>query len=150
MNTDFVVVLCERCGAKNRIPVARIQDRAVCGKCHMPITAGSVSLKPVQVTDATFASEVLNHSGTVLVDFWAPWCGPCRMVSPVLDELAREYSGRVKIAKINVDENPSTASRYNIRSIPSLMLFKDGRIVKTLMGAQPKEELQRHIRTVLQ
>ena len=149
MNKEYVVVGCARCGAKNRVPVSRIHDRAVCGKCHMPMTPGSFSLKPVQVTDESFAHEVLDHSGGVLVDFWAPWCGPCRMVSPVLDQLAREYSGRVKIAKLNVDENPMIASRYNIRSIPSLMLFKDGKIVNTLMGAQPKEELQRHIQVLL-
>lgn len=149
MNTEYVVVSCARCGAKNRVPTARIQDKAVCGTCHMPITVGSFSSKPVRVTDESFTHEVTNHSGVVLVDFWAPWCSPCRMVSPVLDQLAREYSGRVKIAKLNVDENPMTASRYNIRSIPSLMLFKDGRIVNTLMGAQPKEELQRHIQALL-
>ena len=149
MKEEYVVVGCARCGAKNRVPIAKIQDKAVCGKCHAPITVGSFSSKPVQVTDKDFAYEVLNHSGAVLVDFWAPWCGPCRMVSPVLDQLAKEYSGRVKIAKLNVDENPMTASRYNIRSIPSLMLFKDGKIVNTLMGAQPKEELQRHIQALL-
>ena len=103
----------------------------------------------IHVDDSNFEEEVIKSDKPTLVDFWAPWCGPCRMVSPVLDQLAQEYSGKVKIAKLNVDENPMTASRYNIRSIPSLMLFKDGKIVNTLMGAQPKEELQRHIQALL-
>ncbi len=149
MNQEHVVVRCTRCGARNRIPVGRVHDAAVCGKCRMPITAGSFTSEPVKVTDTNFSREVLDVAGPVLVDFWAPWCGPCRMVSPVVDELAREYSGRIKVAKLNVDENPQTASRYAVRSIPSLMFFKDGRIVNTLMGAQPKAELEKHIRTLL-
>lgn len=149
MNQEHVVVQCSRCGAKNRIPAARINDKAVCGKCHFPITGGSFSSKPLNVTDANFSSEVIEHPGPVLVDFWAPWCGPCRMVSPVLDELASKYSGRIRIAKVNVDENPIVASRYSIRSIPSLMLFKGGRIVNTLMGAQPKEVIEQHIQSLL-
>ena len=127
----------------------RIHDKAVCGRCRTPIGVGSFSSKPINVTDANFSAEVLDHQGPVLVDFWAPWCGPCRMVSPVIDRLAGEYSGRVKMAKLNVDENPIVSSRYNIRSIPSLMLFRDGRVVNTLMGAQPKEVIERHIQAVL-
>ncbi|MBN2299382.1 MAG: thioredoxin TrxC [Deltaproteobacteria bacterium] len=150
MNQDQLIVQCTRCGTKNRIPRSRTHDKAMCGKCRMPITAvRPFSSGAVNVTDASFAREVLEHSGPVLVDFWAPWCGPCRMVSPVLEQLADEYSGKVKVVKLNVDENPSTASRYSIRSIPSLLFFKGGNVVNTLMGARPKEELQRHIQSML-
>jgi len=149
MNQDQLIVQCRNCGTKNRIPGSRIHDRAVCGRCRRPITVGASSPGVVNVTDSNFAREVLEHAGPVLVDFWAPWCGPCRMVSPVLEELAKEYSTRLKIAKLNVDENPSTASRYSIRSIPSMLFFKGGKAVHTLMGARLKEELQRHIRSLL-
>ena len=149
MKQDHFIVQCRNCGTKNRIPGSRIHDKAVCARCRMPITAGASSPGVVNVTDSNFAREVLEHAGPVLVDFWAPWCGPCRMVSPVLEELAKEYSTRLKIAKLNVDENPSTASRYSIRSIPSMLFFKGGKAVHTLMGARLKEELQRHIRSLL-
>jgi thioredoxin 2 len=149
MTDEHVFIQCAYCSTRNRVPAYRIQDKALCGKCHRPITNGPYSSKSVKVTDASFAGEVLNHNGPVLVDFWAPWCGPCKMVSPILDQLASEYSGRVKIAKLNVDENPVVASQYGIRSIPSLIFFKNGKIVNTLMGAQPKAELQRHIQSLL-
>lgn len=87
--------------------------------------------------------------GAVLVDFWAPWCGACRMVAPLLDQLAQEFSGRIRVAKLNVDDNPLTSSRYSIRSIPSLLFFKNGTLVNTVTGALPKEELKRQVQAVL-
>ncbi|MEG4288055.1 thioredoxin [Microcoleus sp. C2C3] len=94
-----------------------------------------------QVTDSTFNQEVLDSEVPVLVDFWAPWCGPCRMVAPVVDEIAQQYEGQVKVVKVNTDENPNTASKYGIRSIPTLMIFKGGARVDMVVGAVPKTTL---------
>jgi thioredoxin 1 len=96
----------------------------------------------IQVTDSNFDSEVLKCDLPVLVDFWAPWCGPCRAIAPVIDELTQEYSGRVKIAKMNVDENSSTPSKYGIRAIPTLILFKKGEVVEQITGAVSKGSIK--------
>jgi thioredoxin 1 len=100
-----------------------------------------VSEKIVHVTDDNFDNEVLQSSAPVLVDYWAEWCGPCKMIAPVLDEIASEYDGRVKIAKLNIDDNPNTPPRYGIRGIPTLMLFKDGEVEATKVGAVSKSQL---------
>ena len=93
------------------------------------------------VSDKNFAVEVLQSDFPVLVDFWATWCGPCRSISPILDELSKEYAGRVKVAKLNVDENPATPSQYGVRGIPTLILFKGGKIFDQIVGAVPKARL---------
>jgi thioredoxin 1 len=93
------------------------------------------------VTDSTFKEEVLDNDVPVLVDFWAPWCGPCRMVAPVVDEIADQYDGQIKVVKVNTDENPQIASQYGIRSIPTLMIFKGGQKVDMVVGAVPKATL---------
>ncbi|MGB9812901.1 MAG: thioredoxin [Thermovenabulum sp.] len=98
-------------------------------------------MKPINVTDANFNEEVLNSDKPVLVDFWAAWCGPCRMMGPVIDEIANEYEDTLKVCKMNVDENPDTPARYGIMSIPTLILFKDGKPVKKLIGFRPKNDI---------
>ncbi len=105
--------------------------------------------KPVQVNERIFDGEVLRSPLPVLADFWAAWCGPCRMIAPIVEELARDYGGRLKVAKIDVDENPNLASRYGILSIPTLAIFKDGQLVNTIVGYVPKAELQERIEATL-
>jgi thioredoxin 1 len=102
-------------------------------------------MKPVHVTDATFENEVLKSDLPVLVDFWAPWCGPCQMIAPVINELAVEFDGKVKITKMNTDEN-FTASRYGIRGIPTLLIFKQGQVVDHIVGAVPKSTISEKLK----
>jgi len=103
----------------------------------------------VHTTDANFKSDVLESKIPVLVDFWAEWCGPCRMVAPVLEELAKEYDGKLKIVKVNVDENQQVSMDYHVRSIPTLLFFKNGQMVKQLVGAHPRPKLESEIQEVL-
>jgi thioredoxin 1 len=105
--------------------------------------------KPVEIKEAKFHETVLQAQTLVLVDFWAPWCGPCRMVAPIVDELANEYDGRVAFFKINVDDNPKIASQYGVMSIPTLILFKNGQPVSNIVGYRPKAELKKNLDTAL-
>ena len=147
--SDVEMVRCAVCGAMNRVPVDKIQDgRApVCGRCKNPLAIPS---HPLVVTDATFAEQVERSSLPVLIDMWAPWCGPCRMVAPVVEQLSAELAGRMRVAKMNVDENPITSDRFKIQSIPALLLFRNGREVDRIVGAQPKSGIMRRIQIVLQ
>lgn len=104
---------------------------------------------PVVVTDADFHEEILEHTGLAMVDFWAVWCGPCQIVAPVVEQIAAQYEGKVKVAKLDVDANQQTTTRFNVRSIPSILLFKDGQHVETVVGAVPKpylvEKIEQHL-----
>jgi thioredoxin 1 len=106
-------------------------------------------MKPIAVTDSNFDAEVLRASGPVLVDFWAEWCGPCRMIAPFLEELATEMAGKVTVAKVNIDENPQTPMKYGVRGIPTVILFKGGQVAATKIGALPKSKLYEWVESVL-
>lgn len=103
----------------------------------------------IQLTDANFEAEVLKSALPVLVDFWAPWCGPCRMLGPVIEEMAKDYAGKVKVCKLNTDEAQDTAGKYNISAIPTILIFKAGKVVNELVGMQKKEELKRHLDAII-
>jgi len=148
MSEESIIIQCSICGTKNRIPKNRLNDKPICGKCQNLLSL-NVYDRPVDITDNSFNEEVLAESGPVLLDCWAPWCGPCRMVAPILDQIAQEYAGRIKIAKLNVDENPVTASKYSVKSIPTMLLFKEGKLVNTVVGALPKNQIEDHVRSIL-
>lgn len=141
------LISCPSCGATNRMPREQVEQglAPVCGRCKTPLPTDH---KPVTVTDATFAAEVERSPLPMMVDLWAPWCGPCRLIAPVLDELASEMAGRVRFAKLNVDENPATAGRFQAKSIPTLLVLKNGREVDRLVGVQPKAEIKRRLERV--
>ncbi len=149
MGNDSIIIKCTNCGTKNRVPVSKKGANPVCGKCKTPLSTDFGPGVPVDITDHTFESEVVSSPGPVLVDCWAPWCGPCRSLGPVLEQLASEYKGRLKIAKLNTDDNPKISMKYNIRSIPTMLLFNNGNLVDTLVGALPKQEIERKLAAIV-
>jgi thioredoxin 2 len=146
---DVITIPCSSCGASNRVPREKLAQglRPKCGRCKQPLPEATAA--PLVVTDATFVAQVERSTLPVLVDAWAAWCGPCRTIAPAIDELASELAGRVRVAKLNVDENPATANRFDIRSIPTLLVIAGGREVDRIVGAQPKEAIRARLERVL-
>jgi thioredoxin 2 len=141
----MAIVACPNCGAKNRIDESKARRATpVCGKCGAELPPGaseSAGDGVVEVTDATFERVVATPGKPVLVDCWAEWCPPCRMLSPVIEQLATESGGRYLVGKLNVDQNPEVAMRFRVESIPTMLIFKDGKLVDKLVGLQPKQAI---------
>jgi len=142
--SDELMLRCSSCSALNRVPQEKCELglKPVCGRCKTPL---KVKYKPETVTDATFAAKVEQSPLPVVVDMWAPWCGPCRAMASVIDELATSMAGRVRMAKLNVDENPRTAARFNIASIPTLLVLKNGREIDRFEGLQSQEAIAQRL-----
>jgi len=150
MNQDSIIVACGRCGAKNRIPRNRMGDGPICGKCKRPLALDNrYPERAVPISDQTFIKEVLDFPGPVLVYFWSPGCGHCQRLNPVIEQLASEYSGRLKFTKLILDQNHFSASQYSVQSVPTLIFFKSGRQQDRVVGALPREEIERHLRMLL-
>ncbi len=131
-------LVCPACGAVNRVPAERLRERPKCGKCGAEV----LPAHPVELTAAVFNRFVTRNELPVLVDFWAPWCGPCKMFAPTFAQMAGQYVGRVRFAKVNTEVEQQLAAQYGIRSIPTLALFKGGREVDRVAGALPPQQLQ--------
>lgn len=147
------LIRCPHCGANNRVSADRLAhgEAAVCGRCKSPLPAvdGDSSGGVTVVTDATFTDVVVRSPVPVLLDLWAPWCGPCLMLAPTLEKLAAEWGGRVRVAKLNVDENPAIAARFQARSIPLMVLLKNGQEMERLVGVQPPQTIRQRVERLL-
>ena len=144
MASTSVVVACANCGAKNRVSLdSAVQKQPVCGKCRAELPAPAMD--PVTVTDGNFSQVVENAPVPVLLDLWAAWCGPCRMIAPTIEMLARELAGRVLVGKLDVDANQRTAARYGVQGIPTLLILKNGREVDRLVGVQSREQILKRL-----
>jgi thioredoxin 2 len=142
-----MLITCPACGATNRVPdEALAAGRLVrCGRCKNDLPGAP---RPVIVTDANFAEVVEASPKPVLLDMWAPWCGPCHMLAPTIDQLSKELAGTIVVGKLNIDENPAVADRFGVRSIPTMLLFQRGREVDRLIGVQPKAEIVRRVQRI--
>ncbi len=142
---DVVQATCASCGAVNRFPRRRATEDPNCGRCHQLL----FPRKPVAVTDATWQREVEDSPIPVLVDFWAPWCGPCRALEPVIEQIAAERGGKLKVVKLHTDENPRVSARFDIRSIPTMMVFRGPLVIDQITGAQPKAAIDARLDRVV-
>ena len=142
MNHD-AIVRCRSCGAKNRVKLDLLASLPSCGRCKLRL---SVPDRAVNVSEGEFLEEVLRETIPTAVDFWAPWCGPCKMVSPVLEDIADKHPGKIKVVKVNSDENPGLSQRFGIQGIPTIILFRDGKEVDRLVGAAPRDNIVRFLR----
>ena len=134
---DPTHIACAACGATNRVPASRLGDDPTCGRCGQALLGG----EPIELTDATFDAYVGKSDLPVVVDFWAPWCGPCRMMAPAFEQAAAQLKGRAVLAKVNSDDNPQVAARFGIRSIPTLVRLERGREVQRRSGALPAGQI---------
>ena len=141
------MIRCPACAAVNRVPLEKLRQAVdgVCGRCKQPLHM----FEPVVITDANFADEVESSALPVLIDMWAPWCGPCRMVTPIVEQLAREWASRIRVGKLNTDDSPATAARFNVRSIPTLLILKGGREIDRIVGAAPKPDIVRRLEQIV-
>jgi thioredoxin 2 len=143
MDMEKTVLLpCRSCGSTNRVRTEKLSGLPKCGKCHQPL---EILNRPVTITSANFEQEVIKWPGLILVDFWADWCGPCKMIAPVLEKLSDERAGKLKIGKVDTEREPQLSARFAISSIPTLMLWKNGKKVNQIAGALPKPQLEQWI-----
>ena len=133
------IIKCPNCGANNRVTVGENFKKAVCGKCKNPLP--DFSTQPVTITDANFNEIVLKSPLPVLLDLWAAWCGPCRMIAPTVERLAKELAGKVLVGKLNVDENKRTAANFHVQGIPTLLIIQNGREVERIVGVESRESI---------
>ena len=140
------LIKCNSCGATNKIDGDKLNDKPNCGKCNKLLRFTD---KPVDINGGNFNREITEQPGYVLVDFWAPWCGPCKMMSPILQTLAKSHAGKLRVGKINTEKNQKLAAKYNIRAIPTLILFKGGKKVNETTGALPKVKLEAWVKSAM-
>ncbi len=141
------IVKCKNCGTKNRIPLARAGENPICGKCHRPLDSRiRFPERAIDIDERAFGSEVSGFAGPVIILFWATWCGHCRRLLPIFDELAVHYAGLIKFIKIDMDRNPGLASQYEVQSVPTMLLFKNGNLINRLVGALSKDQLEYSLR----
>lgn len=146
MNT--IIVTCSECGTRNRVAANAGNNRkAVCGKCGAGLEM--VPAKPVEVTDANFENVISRAELPVILDLWAPWCGPCRMIAPIIEQLATEFAGRAIVGKLNTDQNQRTAAAFSVQGIPTILFLKQGREVDRIVGVADKATIRRRFETIL-
>ncbi len=137
MNNESIII-CRTCAARNRVHLDKINFLPHCGKCKSQL---EIPDKAVNINEREFSEEVLRETIPTAVDFWAPWCGPCRIVSPILDEIAGKYRGKIKVVKVNSDENPGLSTQYRVQGIPTIILFREGKEADRIVGAAPRENI---------
>ena len=145
MDADNAVLVCRKCGAK----YSATQDRLHCGRCNAPLRANKRKVVTINVSDVNFAREVLASPGPVLLMIWAPWCAYCRMLHPIIDRIAAECNDRLKVARLNVDDNPAVCSQYTVQGVPTILMFMDGKLMNKMVGVLSKDEIERQLKVVL-